>query len=59
MNVTILEGCIACGACEAICPTVFTVLLNAEVNASGIPGHEADIRDASLTCPVSVIQVRE
>ncbi len=57
MKVTILDGCIACGACEAICPEVFTVLMNAEVNPDGIPGRESDIRDASSTCPVSVIKV--
>jgi ferredoxin len=59
MKVHILDGCIACGACEAICPDVFTVLMNAEVRPEGIPGHEPDIREASATCPVSVIQVLE
>jgi ferredoxin len=58
MKVTILDGCIACGACESICPAVFTVLMNAEVNPDGIPGNEPDIQDAAKTCPVSVIQIR-
>ena len=59
MKVQILEGCIACGACESICPDVFTVYDSTEVNTDGIVGREQDCRDAASTCPVDVIQISE
>lgn len=59
MYVRIVEGCIACGACEAICPSVFTVLDTAEADNSQVPGFENDVRDAAKVCPVSVIKIEE
>jgi ferredoxin len=59
VKVSILDGCIACGACEALCPEVFTVYDNAEVNAAAIAGKERQCRAAAEACPVSVIHVQE
>lgn len=59
MQVNIVAGCIACGACESICPTVFTVYDTAEANNANVPGYEADCRDAANACPVSVIKIAE
>ncbi len=59
MQVRIVPGCIACGACESICPTVFTVYDTAEADNSQVPGYEDDCRDAASACPVSVIKIEE
>jgi ferredoxin len=59
MQVKIVAGCIACGACESICPTVFTVYDTAEADNSNVPGYEADCREAANACPVSVIKIEE
>ncbi|HEY9746892.1 MAG TPA: ferredoxin [Oculatellaceae cyanobacterium] len=59
MQITILEGCIACGACESICPEVFTVHDTAEASNDKIPGFETDCREAAAACPVSVIKIEE
>jgi ferredoxin len=59
MRVRIADGCIACGACESICPSVFTVVDTAEVNASAVAGLENDVREAAAVCPVSVIRIDE
>lgn len=59
MQVKIVAGCIACGACESICPTVFTVYDTAEANNANVPGYEADCREAANACPVSVIKIQE
>lgn len=59
MEVKIVPGCIACGVCESLCPEVFTVFDESEVNAGGIPGHETACRDAAAACPVSVIMIEE
>lgn len=59
MQVTIVEGCIACGVCESICPEVFTVLDSAMADNTHVPGFEAECREASAACPVSVIKIAE
>jgi ferredoxin len=59
MNITIADGCIACGACESICPEVFTVFESSEVTATAIPGRERACREAAKICPVDVILIEE
>jgi ferredoxin len=59
MIVTIAKGCIACGACESICPAVFTVFEESEVNPDGVAGNERACREAAKVCPVDVILVQE
>jgi ferredoxin len=59
MNVQIVDGCIACGACEAICPNVFTVHDTAEADNMAVPGFEMEVREAASACPVSVIKIEE
>ena len=59
MNVTIMDGCTACGACEAISPDVFSVDTIAHVDDSQIKGHEQECIDAALICPVNVIWVED
>lgn len=59
MHVSILEGCIACGVCEALSPEVFTVLETSVVDESQIAGHEDACREAADACPVSVIKINE
>jgi ferredoxin len=59
MYIKIVDGCIACGACESICPQVFTVYDYAEVTLEQIPGYENDCREAARVCPVSVIKIQE
>jgi len=59
MYVRIVEGCIACGACETICPSVFTVFDSAIADNAQVPGFEQDCRDAAKVCPVSVIKIEE
>lgn len=59
MQIIIEPGCIACGACEGICPDVFTVFENATVNPSHIAGRERACREAAKACPVDVILIHE
>jgi len=59
MYVKIVAGCIACGACESICPTVFTVYDTAEADNTQVPGYEMECREAANACPVSVIKIEE
>lgn len=59
MKVSILDGCTACGACEAICPEVFTVDNVAHADNSHVKGNEQDCIDAALVCPVNVIWVED
>lgn len=59
MQVNIVEGCIACGVCESICPEVFKVYDTATADNAEVPGHEIECRDAASACPVSVIQIEE
>ena len=57
MNVTIDEGCIACGACESICPAVFSIEDTAVANASAVAGNEDGVKEAADSCPLGVIKV--
>lgn len=59
MQVDIVEGCIACGVCESLCPNVFTVLDTAVADNSEVPGFEQECREAAAACPVSVIKIEE
>ena len=59
MNVTIEEGCIACGACESFCSDVFKVADVASADNSKVSGNEDAVRDAADSCPVSVISIKE
>ena len=59
MQIKIIEGCIACGVCESLCPEVFTVRDEAEADNTHVPGHELECRDAAAACPVSVIKIEE
>ena len=59
MIVSIMDGCTACGACEAINPEVFHVDSTAHVNESKIKGNEQDCIDAALICPVNAIWVED
>jgi len=59
MNITILEGCIACGVCETLCPEVFTVLDTCIADDLRVSGREDICREASEACPVSVIRIKE
>ena len=63
MNVTkvwIEEGCIACGACEEVCPVVFKVddiaYITQDVDYSI---YEESIKDASEICPLEIIKYSE
>ena len=57
MKVTIEDGCIACGACESICPDVFSIEDTAIVNESAIAANEDSVKEAADACPLSVIKV--
>ena len=59
-NVTIEEGCISCGVCEATCPDVFEMPEEAIVKP-GVKFDEyaEDIKEAAENCPVEVIKVTE
>jgi len=59
MQVKIIEGCIACGVCESICPEVFTVTDTSVAKQEAVPGQEAACRDAAKACPVDVIKIEE
>lgn len=57
-KVRIVPGCISCGSCEAICPSVFVVTDVARVIETSDPNKEPDlVREAADMCPVSVIEV--
>ena len=59
MKVTIEEGCIACGLCVEICPTVFKMGDEvAEVITVEMPADcEDDVKQAAEDCPIEVIIV--
>ena len=59
MKVTIDDSCIACGACESICESVFHVEDKAIVKDDGILGNEDCVKEAENACPVSAIIVEE
>ena len=57
MNVTIMDSCTGCGACEAINGEVFSVDAIAHVNEAAVSLHEQDCIDAALICPVNAIWI--
>lgn len=57
MKVTIEDGCIACGACESICPDVFSIEDIAVVNEGNVAANEDSVKEAADACPLSVIKV--
>lgn len=59
MNVCIMDGCVACGACEAINSDVFSVDVIAHVNDAEVQGNEQDCIDAALVCPVNAIWIED
>ncbi len=66
-RVEIIAGCIACNLCEDLCPEVFEVpagdvsrtVRGHEKLLTGQPELEEKIREATDSCPVEVIQIRE
>jgi ferredoxin len=57
-KVTILDGCISCGVCEAECPDVFEMQDVAVIKKGVDVVVFADqIRAAAEACPVQVIKV--
>ena len=59
MKVKINDGCIACGACESVCDSVFSIEDTAVVNDAAVAGNEDCIKEAAESCPVGVIEVEE
>lgn len=59
-NITISQGCIACGACAEICPEVFVIRGSCEVLANADFDFFRDwIFQAEEFCPVDVIRIGE
>jgi len=55
------EGCISCGACVAICPSVFKFNEQGKSYAANQPKDDAEIdcaKQAEAACPVDVITVK-
>ena len=57
MNVTIMDNCTGCGACEAVNKNVFSVDVVAHVNQEAVGKNEQDCIDAALICPVNAIWI--
>ena len=57
MKVKVNDGCIACGACESVCDSVFKVEDVAVVNESAVADNEAGVKEAADACPVGAIEV--
>lgn len=55
------DGCISCGLCVDICPSVFRIADDglSEVYAAPDAGNESAAQDAADSCPVSVIHVTQ
>lgn len=56
------DGCIGCGLCPDICPSVFRMADDglAEVYVDEVPAEDEDKAiEAQESCPVSVIEVTE
>lgn len=59
-SVTIMPGCVSCGACQALCPDIFEVKGISKVKPGADLNKHADlIREAAEMCPVSVITYAE
>jgi ferredoxin len=57
MTVKVEDGCISCGACEAICGAVFSIEDVAVVNEAAVAANMDCVKEAAEACPVSVITV--
>lgn len=57
MKVKVNDGCIACGACESVCDSVFKVEDVAVVNENAVADNEAGVKEAADACPVGAIEV--
>ncbi|MEI7475417.1 MAG: ferredoxin [bacterium] len=57
MKIEILQGCIACGACETINAEVFFLNAVAHIQEENIIGNEDDCYTAAELCPVNVIKI--
>lgn len=59
MFVNIADGCIGCGLCQATCDSVFSLSDSgyATVISQPTPEEENAVREASESCPVSVIEI--
>ena len=56
-KVWIIEGCTACGVCEATCPEVFEVQDEAIVKEGvNFNDYEQEIIESAESCPVEVIK---
>lgn len=58
MKVHVIDGCIACGTCFAICPEVFKEDGEgfSHTEREDVPKeYELAVSEAAETCPVSVI----
>jgi len=59
-RVYIEPGCVSCGGCEALCPSVFKVNDCAHVASDAdLEMHEDMIKQAASICPVNVIKCEE
>ena len=59
-KVRILPGCISCGSCQFVCPTVFEVTDHSRVLQNAPLTKEAEkIKEAAAKCPVKVITYEE
>ena len=61
-RVWIEDGCISCGVAESICPEVFKLPDNIDVNSpntviegANLSSFEDEIKNAAESCPVNVI----
>jgi len=59
MQVEIIPGCIACGACVSINSDVFELSDTIHVHQDKVEGNEEDCRAAADACPVNVIKIKE
>ena len=55
------DGCIGCGLCQSVCPSVFRITDRglAEVYGEITGENEADAYEAENGCPVGVISITE
>ncbi len=54
------QGCISCGACVAICPSIFAFGEDGKSHAVKQPESDEEIKcaqEAAEACPVSVINI--
>lgn len=57
MTVKVNDSCVACGACESICDSVFSVEDKAVVNESAVADNIDAVKEAADACPVGAIEV--